>query len=276
MNADSFRGKTVVITGASAGVGAACARAFAAQRAKLVILARGEEALGAIAEELRAKTEVLAVAMDVSDTGSCLKLFERAEQVFGAIHCLVNNAGAHLRGTVESRSPEDLAAMVDVNLRAPLVLTAAALPYLRKAGGGAVVMVGSLAGCAPLQGAATYSATKAGLRAFAYALADELRDSNISVGVVSPGPIDTGFIMDDLDQVEDIVFSQPMSSAQQVARAVLRLASGERTEIAMPASRGILLDLFYLSPWLRRKLRPMFYEMGRKNKAKYRNQHGQR
>ena len=152
--------------------------------------------------------------------------------------------------------PEDLAAMVDVNMRAPLVLTAAALPYLRRAGGGAVVMVGSLAGCAPLQGAATYSATKAGLRTFAYALADELRDSNISVGVVSPGPIDTGFIMDDLDQVEDIVFSQPMSSAQQVARAVLKLASGRRTEIAMPASSGILLNLFYLSPWLRRRAPP--------------------
>jgi len=275
MNADSFRDKTVVITGASAGVGAACARAFAAKGAKLVLIARGEEALSAIAKELRAKTEILAISMDVSDTDSCLKLFERAEQVFGAIHCLVNNAGAHLRGTVESRSPEDLAAMVDVNMRAPLVLTAAALPYLRKAGGGAVVMVGSLAGCVPVQGAATYSATKAGLRAFTYALADELRDSNISIGVVSPGPIDTGFIMDDLDQVEDIVFSQPMSSAQQVARAVLKLASGKRTEIAMPASSGMLLNLFYLFPWLRRRLRPMFHEMGRKNKDKYRNQRRQ-
>jgi len=213
MKTDSFRNKTVIITGASAGVGAACARAFAAQKAKLVLIARGEEALDAIAVELRAQTEVLAISMTVSDTGSCLKLLERAEQVFGAVHCLINNAGTHLRGDVESRSPEDLAAMVDVNMRAPLVLTAAALPYLRKAGGGAVVMVGSLAGGAPLQGAATYSATKAGLRAFTYALADELRDSNISVGVVSPGPIDTGFIMDNLDEVEDIVFSQPMSSA---------------------------------------------------------------
>ena len=133
MNADSFRGKTVVITGASAGVGAACARAFAAQKAKLVLIARGEEKLGAIAEELRAETEVLAISMDVADTESCLKLFERAEQVFGAIDCLINNAGTHRRGNVESRSPEDLAAMVDVNLRAPLVLTAAALPYFRKA-----------------------------------------------------------------------------------------------------------------------------------------------
>lgn len=272
MNADSFRDKTVVITGASAGVGAACARAFAAQKARLVLIARGEEALSAIAKELRAETEVLAISMDVSDTSSCIKLFERAEEVFGAIHCLINNAGAHLRGAVESRSPEDLAAMVDVNMRAPLVLTAAALPYLRKAGGGSVVMVGSLAGCAPLQGAATYSATKAGLRAFTYALADELRDSNVSIGVVSPGPIDTGFIMDNLDDVEDIVFSQPMSSAEQVADAILELAKGEQTEIAMPAASGRLLNLLYLFPSLRRKLRPIFDERGRKNKIKYRDQ----
>jgi short-subunit dehydrogenase len=187
---------------------------------------------------------------------------------------LINNAGAHLRGNVESRSPEDLAAMVDVNMRAPLVLTAAALPYLRKAGGGAVVMVGSLAGGAPLQGAATYSATKAGLRAFTYALADELRDSNIGVGVVSPGPIDTGFIMDNLDEVEDIVFSQPMSSAEQVADAILELAKGKRTEIAMPTSSGKLLNLFYLFPALRRWLRPMFDAKGRKNKEEYRNTRG--
>lgn len=274
MNTNSFRDKTVVITGASAGVGAACARAFAAQKAKLVLIARGEEALHTIAKELRAETEILAISMDVSDTGSCLKLLERAEEVFGAIHYLINNAGMHLRGDVESRSPEDLAAMVDVNMRAPLVFTAAALPYLRKAGGGAVVMVGSLAGCAPLQGAATYSATKAGLRAFTYALADELRGSNISVGVVSPGPVDTGFIMDELDHVEDIVFSQPMSSAQQVADVILELAKGRRTEIAMPAASGKLLNLFYLFPSLRRWLRPMFDEKGRRNKEKYRNRRG--
>ena len=85
MNTDSFRDKTVIITGASAGVGAACARAFAAQKAKLVLIARGEEALDAIATELRAQTEVVAISMSVSDTGSCLKLLERAEQVFGAV-----------------------------------------------------------------------------------------------------------------------------------------------------------------------------------------------
>jgi short-subunit dehydrogenase len=266
-----FHNKTVIITGASAGVGAACSRRFASLGAKLVLVARGQQALSEIEQELSRKTEVLAVAMDVADSSACSRLFEQAEARFGAVHVLVNNAGLHRRGDVESRTPQDLVDMVDVDLRAPLQLTAEALPFIRRAGVGAIVMVGSLAGRAPLQGAATYAATKAGLRAFTYSLADELRGSNIAVGVVSPGPIDTGFIMDEIDEVEDIVYSQPMSSAEQVAEAVLKLAKGKTVEIAMPWFSGKLTTLSYLFPSLRRASRGLLYKMGRKNKEKYRN-----
>ena len=267
----SFDNKTVIITGASAGVGAACARLFASHKAKLVLVARGEAALNVIADELRSQCEVLTVVMNVASNEDCLALLEKAEAAFGAVHVIVNNAGMHARGDLEKVAPLDVAAMVDINLRAPLLLSCAAIPYLRRAGSGAIVNVGSLAGRAPLQGAATYSATKAGLRAFSYALSDELLGSGISVGVVSPGPIDTGFIMDEIDAVEDIVFSQPMSSAEQVAEGILAIASGQQVEIVLPASIAKLTHLSYLFPNLRRRLRPKLYEQGRKNKDKYRN-----
>ncbi len=269
MAVSNLKQKTVLITGASAGVGAACARAFAAQGANLVLMARGETALKAIEAELQSTTEVLAVAMDVADTEACDALIEQTMSKFGRLDVLVNNAGMHRRGDVLTKSGDDLAAMVDVNLRAPLYLTAQALPHM-KDNGGAIVMVGSLAGRAPLQGASTYAATKAGLRAFTYALADELKEHNISVGVVSPGPIDTGFIMDEIDEVEDIVYSQPMSSAEEVADAILKLTHGEEIEISMPKMSGLLTTLSYLFPRLRRGSRGMLYEMGRKNKEKYR------
>jgi short-subunit dehydrogenase len=267
-----FREKTIVITGASAGVGAACARAFAVQKANLVLVARGQQGLDLIKEELSTQTNVLTVVMDVSDTDQCLALFAKAELEFGSVDVLVNNAGMHSRGNLETVSPADVGAMVDINIRAPLMLSCAAIPYLRRAGGGGIVMVGSLAGMAPLQGAATYSGTKAGLRAFTYALADEVQGTGIHVGVVSPGPIDTGFIMDEIDNVEDIVFSQPMSSASEVADAVLRIAGGDKLEIPMPTASGKMVNLGYLFPWLRRYLRPKLYAIGRKNKEKYRNQ----
>jgi len=266
-----FSGKTIIITGASAGVGAACARAFATQKANLVLVARGQQGLDIIEKELSAQTKVVTVAMDVSNVEQCLALLVKAEEEFDTVDVLVNNAGMHSRGDLETVDPADVGAMVDINIRAPLVLSCAAIPYLRRAGGGGIVMVGSLAGMAPLQGAATYSGTKAGLRAFAYALADEMRGTGIHVGVVSPGPIDTGFIMDEIDKVEDIVFSQPMSSPGDVADAVLSLAVGDKLEIPMPAASGKLTNLGYLFPKLRRYLRPKLYAKGRKNKDKYRN-----
>ena len=267
----SFENKTVVITGASAGVGAACARLFAGHKAKLVLVARGEAALNTIADELRPQCEVLTVVMNVASNEDCLTLLEKAEAAFGAVHVIINNAGMHARGDLSTISPMDVAAMVDINMRAPLLLSCAAIPYLQRAGEGAIVNVGSLAGRAPLQGAATYSATKAGLRAFSYALADELRDSGISVGSVSPGPIDTGFIMDEIDAVEDIVFSQPMSTAEQVAEGILAVATGQEIEVVLPAASAKLTHISYLFPKLRRRLRPKLYEQGRKNKEKYRN-----
>jgi short-subunit dehydrogenase len=266
-----FEGKTIIITGASAGVGAACARAFARHKANLVLCARGQAGLDKISEELSSQCSVLTVAMDVSDTDQCLALLTKAEDEFGRVDVLINNAGMHHRGDLEKVKPIDVGSMVDINLRAPLILSCAAIPFIKKSDGGAIVMVGSLAGMAPLQGAATYSATKAGLRAFAYALADELKDSEINVGVVSPGPIDTGFIMSEIDVVEDIVFSQPMSSADGVADAVLSIARGDKVEIAMPAASGRLVMLSYLFPALRRLMRPSLYAKGRKNKDKYRN-----
>lgn len=266
-----FSGKTIIITGASAGVGAACARAFATQKANLVLVARGQQGLDIIEKELSAQTKVVTVAMDVSNVEQCLALLVKAEEEFGTVDVLVNNAGMHSRGDLETVDPADVGAMVDINIRAPLVLSCAAIPYLRRTGGGGIVMVGSLAGMAPLQGAATYSGTKAGLRAFAYALADEMRGTRIHVGVVSPGPIDTGFIMDEIDKVEDIVFSQPMSSPGDVADAVLKIAAGDKLEIPMPAASGKLTNLGYLFPRLRRYLRPKLYAKGRKNKDKYRN-----
>ncbi|MFT5362196.1 MAG: short-subunit dehydrogenase [Porticoccaceae bacterium] len=267
----NFKGKNIIITGASAGVGAACARAFADTGANLVLAARGPAALATIEAELKPRCRVLTVAMDVADSDACLSLLQQTQDHFGGIDVLVNNAGMHARGNVEKVSGAAIAAMVDVNLRAPLFLTNAVLPYLRKAGGGAIVMVGSLAGRTPMQGSASYSATKAGLRAFTYGLHDELLGSGIHVGVVSPGPIDTGFIMDEIDEVEDIVFSQPMSTAQDVAEAVLSVTRGEHIEICLPAFSGKLTTLSYLFAGLRRKLRPRLNEIGRRNKEKYRH-----
>ena len=261
-----FKDKTVIITGGSEGVGAAAARKFADAGARLVLVARGRKKLESIAAELREKTQVEIFAMDVSDAEACVNLLKKANFEFGRIDVLVNNAGYHERGLVESVPAEALGRIIDVNLRAPIVLTRLALPYLRDAGGGAVINVGSLAGRTPVPGSAVYSASKSGLRAFTHALAEELRGQGIKVALVAPGPIDTGFIMADIDRVSDMTFSQPMSTAEDVAQAILDLCGNRVREQAMPRLSGVLTTVAYVAPWLGRALKPMLERRGRRTK----------
>ncbi|MBQ4848129.1 SDR family NAD(P)-dependent oxidoreductase [Pseudoalteromonas sp. MMG005] len=279
MEINSVKNKTILITGASKGVGAACAHAFAStysQGVNLALVARNLDPLERLQEELREYTQcrtVLIVA-DMANLKECDWAVSQTIDAFSQarIDVLVNNAGLHVRGEFITRRAQDISAMIDVNLRAPLYLSALVLPYMHRNNQApcAIVNVGSLAGMTPLQGAATYSATKAGLRAFSYALHDELADHNINVAVVSPGPIDTGFIMQEMEQVEDIVYSQPMSSATQVAAAIVQLSMSKRYEIAMPKMSGLLATLGYLSSRFRRSVRGTLYRIGKKNKEKYR------
>ena len=261
-----FKDKTVIVTGGSEGVGAAAARLFAEAGANLMLVARNRKNLEAIAAELRDKARVSVFPMDVSDADSCVDLVKKALFEFGRIDVLVNNAGFHARGDVESVTAGELARTIDVNLRAPIVLTRLVLPHIREAGGGAIINVASLAGRTPVPGSAAYSASKFGLRAFAFSLAEEIRDSGIKLAVVSPGPIATQFILDDIDKTSDLTFSQPMSSAEEVAQVILDLCGNNQREQAIPAMSGVLTTISYLMPWLGRALRPALERKGNRVK----------
>lgn len=268
----SISARTVIITGASLGVGRATAELFHRDGANVVMVARRAEPLQAASASLD-PARVLIVAADVADNAALARVVEATLERFGNIDGLVNNAGAHARGKFESRDAAEFSSMVDINLRAPIVLSRLVMPHLR-ARGGFIVNVASLAGKVPLDGAAVYSATKWGLRAFSFALAEELRGTAVKVSVVSPGPIDTGFIMDELDEVEDIVFSQTMCTAEDVARMIVECARDGRREREFPVGGGKLATLAYLVPGLRRTLRPRLEKKGAAVKARLRRERG--
>lgn len=271
-----FKNKTVIITGASEGVGAATARMFAEAGANLMLVARTKKNLEAVAEQLRDKSRVEIFAMDVADPDACIDLFKKTQFEYGHVDILINNAGYHARGPVEQVDADELARMIDVNLRAPLMLTRLAIPHLHEAGGGAIINVGSLAGRTHVPGSAGYCASKSGLRAFTYALAEELRGSGIKIGIVSPGPIDTGFIMADIDKTSDLTFSQPISSADEVAQTVLDLCGNNVREQSMPAISGLLTTVMYLFPGLARVLRPTFERRGARTKERLKKERAAR
>lgn len=258
-------GKVVIITGASSGVGEAAARAFARSGATVVLAARSARKIAALAKELGG----LAVPTDVTRLDDLRALIERTVATYARIDVLVNNAAANARGNLDSLDEDAIASVIDTNLKAPMLLTRLALPHLRKTRG-VVVNVASIAGHVPLPGESPYCASKWGLRGFTFAVNDEMREAGVASCVVSPGPIATPFVLDDLEHVPDLVFSQPILSAEDVAEAVLACATDRQRERALPRSTLRLAKLVGYAPWLQDWLRPSLEAKGAKVKARLR------
>jgi short-subunit dehydrogenase len=183
----------VLITGASAGIGAALARAWASRGARLVLCARKEPQLRALADELeRDGAQVLALTADVTHAQDRERLVKQSLGRFGSIDVLVNNAGRGMHTTVEDAPLDDLAALYGLNVIAPVALTQLALPALRKSRG-TVVMMSSVAGlvCMPKLGG--YASSKFALEAISSALRAEVSKDGVKVLVVRPGPVNTEF-----------------------------------------------------------------------------------
>lgn len=262
---DQLDGKIVVITGASSGVGEAAAKTFAGRGAKVVLAARSADKIEALAAELGG----MAVPTDVTKDDDRRALVEKTVEKYGVVDVLVNNAGFNERGDLESLSAAGIEQVLETNLTAPMLLTHAAIPQLI-ASRGVVVNVASIAGHVPLPGESPYCASKWGLRGFTFAAREELRDKGVALCAVSPGPIDTPFVTDDLENTPDLVFSQPFLSAEEVADAVVACAIDRKRERAMPRSTLFLARLIQRMPWLQEVLRPGLERKGRKVKEQFR------
>lgn len=183
---------TVLITGASRGLGRALADAFADAGARLVLCARGGEALAEAAAELTARTEVVWGVVDVSSADDVAALVARASERFGPITTLVNNASVlGPRTPLRDHSIEDWRTVLDVNLTGAFVTVHAVLPGMREAGRGSIINVSSGVGNTARGDWGAYAISKWGVEALTRNLALEEADAGIRVNVVDPGSLRT-------------------------------------------------------------------------------------
>lgn len=226
--------QTALITGASGGIGSAIARAFHAQGATVAISGTREEALQALAAELKAissKNPVYVIPCNLTDAEAVEALFPKAEELMGKVDILVNNAGITRDGLAIRLKDEDWAQVLDVNLTSSFRLCRAALKAMMKRRQGRIINISSVVGVTGNSGQANYTASKAGLIGLSKSLAQEVASRGITVNCIAPGFITssmTGVLSDTVK--EKILTSVPqgrMGAPEEIAAGAVYLASPE-------------------------------------------------
>lgn len=218
---NKLQGKVALITGASAGIGQACARALAGEGCNLVLTARRQERLEALKEEAKAHgSETVFVTGDAREEQTALDTVKAAQDTFGRIDFLINNAGAGNYKNLVDTSAEDYDELMDTNVRSTFLFTRHTVPVMVAQKSGTILMLSSMAGVYGFGGEAVYCMTKFAQVAFAQALDRELREKGIKVGAICPGGVKTEFALGK-GRTEEKVAQSEMLDAEDVAGVVL-------------------------------------------------------
>jgi short-subunit dehydrogenase len=230
-------GKTVLLTGATGGLGRAIAAALAARGARLILSSRKAEELVILARSLPGKAHTTLVS-DLAEDGAALALLEQA----GDIDVLVANAALPASGRLDSFSQVQIGRALRVNLESPVRMTRELLPRWQERGSGHFVFISSISGFASTPRASLYAATKFGLRGFALNLREDLRDSGIGVSVITPGAIrEAGMFADSGAPPPPAIGT---GTPQQVGTAVVRAIERDKSEISVAPLRQRTLARF--------------------------------
>lgn len=191
----NLEGKVAVVTGGSRGIGYSIAAALARHGSRVAIGSRNTDDLTKASGSLNklAPSHVAALTTDVRNYSQVERLVARAEEAFGGVDILVNNAGIGVFGPIDQLSPEEWDDVIRTNLHGCFYGLRAAVPRMKRRGGGYIFNISSLAGRNAFAGGAAYNASKFGLNGFSEAAMLDLRYHNIRVSYIMPGSVETGF-----------------------------------------------------------------------------------
>ncbi len=227
MNATDLTGKTALITGSTAGIGAATAALLARRDAAVIVTGRDAVRGAAVVETIAAEGgQARFVAADLGDLSSIRALAEAV----GPVDVLVNNAAIFPGGALVDQDVDGFEAAFDLNVRAPYFLTAAIVPGMISRGGGSIINISTMAASVGMAGLSTYGATKAAIESLTRTWAVELGSAGIRVNTVAPGPTRTDMVMAAMGeqgaaQVAGTTILGRLASPEEIAEVIGFLAS---------------------------------------------------
>jgi NAD(P)-dependent dehydrogenase (short-subunit alcohol dehydrogenase family) len=232
--AGRLEGKVAIVTGAASGIGAASARVFAQEGAKVALADRNEGKLDEVVREITGTGgTAISVGTDVIDEASVQRMVDQTIDEFESLQIMYANAGVSGRFDLETVTAEEFDRVIHVNLRGPFFCAKYAVPRIADAGGGSVIFTASELALVGSPGASVYSASKAGLIGMARGLALDYAEAGVRFNCICPGAVDTPMLWGeekgDRDDVEaDIVSRMPLGRVgrpDEIAKAALYLAS---------------------------------------------------
>jgi len=246
--------KTILITGASQGIGAAAARAFAEYPVKLALLARSEQRINALADELSQKpgVEALAIPADVANPDDIGRAVAQARAALGPIDILVNNAGVGMSSPVGEIDYEKGHQLFEINYWGAIRMTEAVLPEMRQRQDGLIINISSIVGRRAMPGISVYCASKFALNAFSESIRVELKKDNVRVVSFYPGVTTTNFgdnLLTGPNTIEGKGRAK-VTSAEDVGRAIVRAARKEPRDAYATLFDHIFVLASTFAPWL--------------------------
>jgi len=221
VNLDILKGRVTVVTGASSGIGEACALGYAKAGAKVVLAARRKERLDALVERIEADGgEALAVQTDVTSEADVANLFKQAVDRFGTVDILINNAGFADSTPIEDMTLEMWDKMIATNLTSAFLCSREAFRIMKPQGHGRIINVGSISARVPRENSPAYTASKYGLDGLTHALAVDGRNSNVAVSQFNPGIVATEIAPGAVKLDKDFV-AQP----EDIADAIIHMTA---------------------------------------------------
>ena len=261
---DSFINKIILVAGASGGIGRSVVSRLSGSDSNLIAIYNKNH------PDFQTDNNISLIKADLTKADEWDRVLHFAFQKYGKLDVLINCTGVLIPGDFLNQTEEQINEMININLSSVLIGTQKALKLMKRQKFGHIINIGSIGGIIPMPYSTVYSATKFALRGFTHSLAQELKDSNVSVSLVSPGPVNTRMLQLESDHNKtSIAFLSKALKPEQIVDSILKIVNKPKTEVIIPSTLSFPSRVLFTSPELFSTAYKLMDKIGKRRKKSY-------